>query len=557
MYRPVAFAALALAATTAAHAKKHHDDAPTAVVNSAPKLIIAISVDQFSSDLFDEYRPTFSGGLKRLASGTSFSNGYQTHAATETCPGHSTILTGDHPTRTGIIANNWVDLDAKRADKGIYCSEDESVAGSDSKNYTVSAVHLKVPTLGDRLKTLNPATRVVAVAGKDRAAIMMGGHSIDQAWWWTSRNNAYQFVSFDGKQAPAPVRDANAKIVAMIKSGYSYPALPEACKPRVGKIDFGLNSIGIERAAMPAGTDTAAFAAAGAGIYTHPALDQATLDIALGFINDMKLGQGSAPDVLAIGLSVTDPVGHAFGTEGPEMCSQMSALDAALGGFLDKLDATGVAYEIVLTADHGGHDIPERKGAPASFKRLDDSARPAKLDIDVGIELNVPNRLFYGDSSDGAGNLYVAHDLSADLRAKATAAARAHLMQSAFVDSVFSRDEILTAQPHPAGPSDWSLLQRVAGSFDPIRSGDLYVVMKEGVQTVSDPSGSVMAHGSVWDYDRRVPILFYSKGAPTVTITTRIETVDIMPTLAAMTGLSLVAGDVDGKCLGAVAACAK
>ena len=82
-----------------------------------PKLVIAISVDQFSADLFDEYRPRFAGGMARLASGTVYRNGYQGHNATETCPGHSTILTGSRPARTGIIANNWFNLGLARADK--------------------------------------------------------------------------------------------------------------------------------------------------------------------------------------------------------------------------------------------------------------------------------------------------------------------------------------------------------------------------------------------------------------------------------------------------------
>ena len=72
-----------------------------------PKLIVAISVDQFSADLYAAYRPHFTGGFKQLAErGVVFANGYQGHAATETCPGHSTILTGSRPARTGIIANN-------------------------------------------------------------------------------------------------------------------------------------------------------------------------------------------------------------------------------------------------------------------------------------------------------------------------------------------------------------------------------------------------------------------------------------------------------------------
>ena len=113
---------------------------------NAPKLLIVISVDQFSADLFEEYRPQFTGGLARIASGTLFRNGYQSHAATETCPGHSTILTGDHPARTGIVANAWFDAAAPRSDKNIYCAEDERVAGTNSADYSPSPAHLRRAT---------------------------------------------------------------------------------------------------------------------------------------------------------------------------------------------------------------------------------------------------------------------------------------------------------------------------------------------------------------------------------------------------------------------------
>ena len=111
--------------------------APPVAVNTppAPKLIVVISVDQFSADLFAEYRGQVSGGLKRLQQGVVFPSGYQSHAATETCPGHSTILTGVHPSRSGIIANNWSDPASTRTDKdgkpdySIYCAEDETLPG--------------------------------------------------------------------------------------------------------------------------------------------------------------------------------------------------------------------------------------------------------------------------------------------------------------------------------------------------------------------------------------------------------------------------------------------
>ena len=93
--------------------------ASAASVPPPPRLLVVISVDQFSANLFDEYRPQWTGGFARLASGTVFRNGYQSHAATETCPGHSTLLTGDHPARTGIISNNWIDQSLNRSDVSV------------------------------------------------------------------------------------------------------------------------------------------------------------------------------------------------------------------------------------------------------------------------------------------------------------------------------------------------------------------------------------------------------------------------------------------------------
>src|SRR5690242_8977724 len=137
-----AVAAFALSTNATAIPPLPPPPAPQPPVGVPPKLLVVISVDQFSADLFDEYRPQFTGGLARLATGTAFHNGYQSHATTETCPGHSTILTGDHPARTGIIGNSWIDQSIARADKTVYCAENERVPGTSSTNYKVSPEHL-------------------------------------------------------------------------------------------------------------------------------------------------------------------------------------------------------------------------------------------------------------------------------------------------------------------------------------------------------------------------------------------------------------------------------
>ena len=113
-FRPLPLFAMALLIATGASAQTTPPPPPP-----PPKLILAIAVDQFSADLFAEYRNRYAFGFKRLQQGAVFPSGYQSHAATETCPGHSTIMTGAHPARTGIIANNWFDLGVARAKKLI------------------------------------------------------------------------------------------------------------------------------------------------------------------------------------------------------------------------------------------------------------------------------------------------------------------------------------------------------------------------------------------------------------------------------------------------------
>ena len=502
-----------------------------------PRIIVAISVDQFSGDLFAEYRPLFKAGLRRLQSGVVFPNGYQSHAATETCPGHSTLLTGAHPARTGIIANEWYDQSLSRADKKVYCAEDPTVAGSSSTNTTASAQFLRVPTLGDRLKAADSRSRVVSVAGKDRAALMLGGHAIDQAWFWNGR----AFVTLRGVATPAPavIDRVNAAVVASLAKA-EIPMLPEVCRTHAAALAVGDRSVG-ELHERKAG-DWSAFR-------TSLAFDRATTDIAIGLIHDLRLGSGDAPDILAIGLSATDYVGHAFGTEGAEMCAQLLGVDDNVGRILAALDATRQPYIVVLTADHGGHDLPERvklHGVPDAA-RVDAALLPANMSKQLADEFNLPEPVLLGVAP--FGDIYLARSVPEKLRSSVLAAAKAHYLAHPQVAAVFTAAE-LRRMPVPMAPVDeWTLAERFRASFDPDRSGDLLVASKPHVTPIVGVAGALATHGSPWNYDRRVPILFYQPGISGFEQALPVETVDIMPTLAALIQLPVPAAEIDGHCI--------
>ncbi|HVL29488.1 MAG TPA: alkaline phosphatase family protein, partial [Sphingomicrobium sp.] len=152
------------------------------------------------------------------------------------------------------------------------------------------------------------------------------------------------------------------------------------------------------------------------------------------------------------------------------------------------------------------------------------------------------------------GDIWVDAGVPAAQRPAVLRAAKERYAQHPQVFAAYTRDEVM-AVPMPTGPADrWSIAQRVRASFGP-RSGDLYVVLKEYVSPIPVASaGYAATHGSPWDYDRRVPILFWRKGQRAAALDQPVETVDIMPTLAAMIGLPLSARSGDGKCLAAAAA---
>ena len=507
----------------------------------SPKLLVVISIDQFSANLFDEYRPQFSAGLGRLASGTVFHNGYQSHATTETCPGHSTILTGDHPSRTGIMGNTWTDQSVSRSDVTVYCAEDESQPGTSSISYKVSPKHLMVPTLGELMKVKWPSSRNVAVSGKDRAAVMMTGHKVDQRWYWTG-------AKYDTDLAGVAVPTVVTKVNALAATGLATAREPlEAtpfCQAKAREIAIGGGGkpVGTGRFARKAGDQ--------AGFRASPEFDGNTLALAAALVDEMQLGRRTDPDLLAISLSATDYVGHTYGTEGEEMCLQLTELDREIGDFLKVLDSRGLNYSVTLTADHGGKDIPERErvAGVADAARVDPALSASAMGKALVARLGLPaSPGLLGEGS--FGDIYIDRRLRAPERDRLLKAAVAAYRAHPQVEAVFTARQIAGTPVATTPPETWTLIQKVRASYYPGRSGDFFVVLKRDITPIADTTRYVATHGSPWDYDRRVPILFWRSAMNGATIERTAETTDILPTLAAMIGLDVAPGSIDGHCL--------
>lgn len=514
-----------------------------------PKLVVTIAVDQFSADLFTEYRPLYQAGLKRLAGGVVFPRGHQSHASTETCPGHSTILTGMRPGRTGIIANDWQDPSLPRTVNGketftLYCVEKAGPAGSVTDKTVISPDSLLVPTLGDRMKAHDPKTQVVAVAGKDRSAVMLGGHNADLTLWWTQTG----FTTYTGKESSIP-KEIGDKVNANMRKSYGQPTvakLPAACtsRSRAVKVTDEI-SIGTLQN-LPANSKR---------WRATPALDSFTVDAALAAVKSFNLGGKGSTDLLAVSFSGTDYAGHYYGTEGAEMCTQQLALDQSIGRLLAALDKTGIPYVVAMTADHGGIDATERnkQRGVTEAARMDTNLFPPNVSAALAKDLpGLPTPLLLGPK-EFANDVYLNASIPLDRREGVLQAAARFYRNHSQVAAVFTKNELIEAAP-PSGPVDeWTLLERAKASFNATRSGDLIVLLKPYISLYQLPknvdSDYTASHGSPWGYDRRVPLVFWWKGIVGFEQPVAVETVDLAPTLAKIIGLDVPATEFDGRAL--------
>lgn len=515
-----------------------------------PKLVVVISVDQFSANLFEQYRGDFKGGLGRLArEGVVYPSGYQSHGMTETCPGHSTLLTGKHPNKTGIVANDFYDL---AAGQKTYCLSDPSVTlAHDAAAKGVSPKLLLATTYGDWLKAASPKSRVYAVSGKDRGAIAMAGHQGDGVFWL---QQGFGFTTWvqpgqDAKARLAPVAALNARLAANVGKEPAWTYAYKACAAKEGDFVTGDRAW---RAALPPPKPANA-AEAARDLSTSPYTDRVTLEAAETLRDEFKLGDGETTDVLTVSLSGTDFIGHRYGARGPEMCDQVLRLDARLGQFLDSLNKVKGQVLVVLTADHGGSDFPERlaqQGYDAG--RVPGGPWLQALNAELRAQLALDHDPLL--QAGGIESLYVVgpdgkSPPAAD-RARVTAAALAILAKRPEVFEAYDAGALATtaAPPKATPPDEISVAERMRRSAYPGRVGDILVAFQPYQTLAAAGVTYVASHGSPWDYDRRVPILFWWRGAESRERVLPIDTVDIAPTIAAVTGVTVPA-DVDGRCL--------
>ena len=505
---------------------------------ASPRLVVVVAVDQLRKDRLTTAMP---GGLGRLLrSGRNFVDSSLDHGVTNTCPGHSVIVTGVQPGRAGIAGNDFVD---NQSWQSRYCVADDNpdarvLNGEGGRSPRL----LKVDTLGDWLKAEQPKARVFSVSGKDRAAVVMGGQHPDGVFWYNAK--ARQFTSSTYYQAALPDYVEKFNGPEGFLSGV--PATWEHSAGQFRADDYPGESTKYQRTSGHP-LNSGELDARGGQIYYSPFLDVATMALARTVVGREQLGQDAVPDLLTISLSANDNVGHLYGPFSAEAEATLAQIDQSLGEFMDYLDRNigEDNYLLVLTADHGVADLPEwqleNKTArcPSPSGRLDLYPFMARLygsvywretfpfDLPTDLIKILGNQVYINPAYVAAHQLDFSQ-IEADLKD--------HFESVDIIKQAWTQAEIV------AGTTEEARLLR--NSLVPGRSGDLMLQVYPDCVIRADNTGTT--HGSLYDYDRAIPMLFYGAGVVPGNIAGAARSVDIAPTVAASLGLKFPA-DLDGK----------
>ena len=534
MRRPLLIAALALLGMTSATA------APA--VRMPPALVVFVAVDGLPMRQINQWAPHFGpDGFNRfLQQGRTYAQARYRHAHTVTGAGHATMLTGAYPQRSGVLGNEWVDPVTLRS---LYCTEDRDHryldGGPTPPEAGTSPKNLLVETVGDVLRGVNPASKVIGVSGKDRGAILPAGHR-GTAYMYRSDSGRFSSSTYYMAAHPAWVNAFNARRPADALWGAVWrPLLPESAYAQSSPDDQPwMSSAGYGRR-LPA-TMGANQTERGPRYYTDlltsPFGDQLTLDFARAALINENLGADAVPDLLSVSLSAHDYVSHTFGAESRLAHDHLLQLDRLLGAFFRALDARvgRDRYVLVLTADHGFTDTPEWRqlhGLPAG--RLAVSSLLSALSGHLQAQFGVP-QLALRSSAGG-----VLFDEAAIARAQLAPqavyeAAAAFLRGVEGVASVHTRAELASPEP-PRADQPHLAAQRLG--WHPQRSAPVAVTLAEGWIASSRRTGT--SHGSPHDDDQHVPLLLWGPrwwGGAT-RIDAPVQVVDIAPTLAAVLGV--------------------
>lgn len=496
----------------------------------APKLVVGIVIDQMCYDYLYRFYPNFGkGGFKRLMDkGSHFRNVTYNYVPTFTGPGHASIYTGTTPSNHGIIGNDWFHRPYNR---GVNCVDDTSVTalGTQSVDGLCSPHFLRANTITDQLRLTYPSSKVIGVSIKDRGAILPAGHLANGAYWYDYSSGKFISSSFYFKSLPTWVTDFSVQHPIASYLAKPWNLLKDSSCYYYRKMDdspYEVLIAGKNKPIFPYTLSELPFDQQLTNFTAFPEANTYLTDFAVAAMNAENLGKHTTTDFLTISYSTPDIAGHAFGPYSLEMEDMYFRLDNEIARLLTTLDKqVGKGnYVVFLTADHAVVPVPELlidHQLPGGYLFLADKEKGLRELSLQTYQVDVVDRI-------ENANIYLKKEfLNTPLTNNYLNTLKTAIGQWSETKLVLTKVEL-----QQAPVNNWA--EMMQAGYDPERSGDLIFILQPGFLPKStDTPGAHKgtSHGSAFNYDTHVPVLFYGKDIPQQDVFTPYSITDIAATV--------------------------
>ncbi len=500
-----------------------------------PKLIVSIVVDQMCYDYLYRFEQKFSktGFLKLMQRGMNCRNARYNYVPTYTGPGHASIYTGTTPSNHGIVANDWYD---RVFDKRVNCVEDttmSSVGSLPSREGQCSPRHLKTTMVSDQLKLTYPESKVISLSIKDRGAILPGGHLSDGSYWFDSYSGKFITSTYFKKELPAWVMDFNKeqrpqKALNSIWTTLYEPSTYTESGPDNSPYEQLLP--GKETPTFPYDFIQMNKNNSDFSLFTYsPDANTALTDLAISGITNERLGEDKLTDMLLISYSTPDIVGHAFGPYSVELEDIYLRLDRDIGKLITFLEQKVGKREfiVMLTADHAVAPVPKElidRKLPGGYFYTNEHLPKLREKL--------MNKFGIDPIADMVNcNIYLNHKLLSEHQQTVDEISR---FIASEVEKWNDVKVVYTATDLSGKNKGDVWFEMIQKGYHKDASGDVIFLLESGVlQKHSDHQVALKgtSHGSAFNYDTHVPLIWYGKGIHSGEILRKIDIIDIAPTL--------------------------
>ena len=502
----------------------------TLIAQKKNKLVVGIVIDQMCYEYLYRYQHHFTkGGFNVLMkNGVNCRNVNYNYVPTYTGPGHASIYTGTSPNNHGIIGNSWYD---RTTSANVNCVEDLSVTGigTNSSYGKASPKNLKTYTISDQLKLSYPSAKVISLSIKNRSAILPGGHLSDGSYWFDPLSGTFTTSTYFKDKLPDWLEEFNAH-----KNAKTYLTDWTLLYPKETYLAADKDESKYE-AIIPGKTDavfpynfTTFPAADFSGFTISPACNSLLTDLALSAIKNEKLGEDAQTDLLCISYSTPDIAGHSFGPYSLEIEDMYARMDLEIEKLLKELTKKlgKDNFTLFLTADHAVVPIPQMLmdmrlpgGYHASNLKMEELKLAILTKFKSPITLNEINQNIYLNRKE-IDSLKLDYNAICDFISQ-------EIRQWAEVKAVFTAEQLIEGSEN----SDiWRKMLFLGYDFN--RSGDVLYLLNPGFLPVDgDADFKGTSHGSAFNYDTHVPLLWYGGGLKPSDVFRPIEITDISATL--------------------------